>query len=98
MTEEGRIAQRLGREIQRRREARGMTLEDLSDLSSLTPVFIRRLESGQCDLSLSDLTAIALALGCDARDLCAVRDDVMVDNVPELDQGESLSKPRSQRN
>jgi transcriptional regulator with XRE-family HTH domain len=50
-----------GREIRRRREAQGLTLEQLADRAGLTPNYIGTIENGKRDPSLS--TVIALSSG-----------------------------------
>jgi transcriptional regulator with XRE-family HTH domain len=98
MTEPGGIAQLLGSEIRRRREERGMALEDLSDRCGLTPVFVQQIEDGQCDLSLSDVTALAFALECEACDLVAVYDNATADATPNLAAGEAAPSRRGRVN
>jgi transcriptional regulator with XRE-family HTH domain len=53
----------LGREIRRRREAMGMTLEVLADRAGLTPNYIGTIENGQRNPSLSTLDKLARGLG-----------------------------------
>ena len=94
MTEQGRSTQRLARQVRRRREALGMTLEDLSDVCGLTPVFLERIESALCDVSLADIAALALALDCEAADLFLETDDVMTDVMPEeLQLSDAVAPP-----
>jgi transcriptional regulator with XRE-family HTH domain len=50
-----------GREVRRRREALGLTLEQLAESSTLTPNYIGTIENGKRDPSLS--TVISLARG-----------------------------------
>lgn len=54
---------KLGREIRRRREARGLILEQLADRAQLTPNYIGSLEIGKRDPSLSTVFALARGLG-----------------------------------
>ena len=49
----------LGRQIRRRRESLGMTLEQLSEKSGVTPNYIGTIETGKRDPSISTLTNIA---------------------------------------
>lgn len=53
----------IGEEIQRVRKERGMTLEDLADRTGLRPYSIARIEDGRWDLDITQLGAIAEALG-----------------------------------
>jgi transcriptional regulator with XRE-family HTH domain len=53
----------LGREIRRRRTARGMTLETLAERAGLTMNFIGSIEIGNRDPSLSSVLALAKGLG-----------------------------------
>ena len=98
MTEQGRIPQRVGREVQKRRVERGMSLEDLSDACGLTPAFIQQIERGQCDPSISETTALAFALGCDARDLVTSSDDVQALSMPVEPIDEAELTPRRRYN
>ena len=52
-----------GREIRRRREALGLTLEQLSERSGITPNYIGTIENGKRDPSISTLHGIAKGLG-----------------------------------
>jgi transcriptional regulator with XRE-family HTH domain len=51
-----------GREVRRRREALGLTLEQLAESSSLTPNYIGTIENGKRDPSLSTVLALARGL------------------------------------
>jgi transcriptional regulator with XRE-family HTH domain len=51
-----------GREVRRRRQALGITLEDLARASGLTPNYLGSIELGKRDPSLSTLGAIAKGL------------------------------------
>jgi len=51
-----------GREIRRRRQALGVTLEDLARASGLTPNYLGSIELGKRDPSLSTIEAIAKGL------------------------------------
>jgi transcriptional regulator with XRE-family HTH domain len=51
-----------GREVRRRRQALGITLEDLARASGLTPNYLGSIELGKRDPSLSTLEAIAKGL------------------------------------
>jgi transcriptional regulator with XRE-family HTH domain len=53
----------LGREVRRRREAMGMTLEVLADRAGLTPNYIGTIENGQRNPSLTTLDKLAKGLG-----------------------------------
>lgn len=51
-----------GREIRRRRETLGLTLEQLAEASKLTPNYIGTIENGKRDPSLSTVMALARGL------------------------------------
>lgn len=51
-----------GREVRRRREALGLTLEGLAERAELTPNYIGTIENGKRDPSISTITAIAKGL------------------------------------
>jgi transcriptional regulator with XRE-family HTH domain len=53
---------RLSREIRRRREALGLSLEHLAESSRLTPNYIGTIENGKRDPSLSTVLALARGL------------------------------------
>lgn len=56
------ISIEFGREIRRRREAQGLTLEQLADRAGLTPNYIGTIENGKRDPSLSTVMALATGL------------------------------------
>src|ERR1044072_7007934 len=58
-----------GREIRRRRETLGMTLEQLAEASGLTPNYIGTIENGKRDPSLSTVMALAKGLRTHAAEL-----------------------------
>ena len=64
---------RIGREIRRRRQALGWTLEDLAHRSGLSPRYISTLENDKRDPSLSTIEAMAKALGAEAGELLGVK-------------------------
>ncbi len=96
MTAGQRLAKQLSYELRKRREARGLTYEALSDLCGLTPVFIQQIESGRRDPSLSEVTALALALECEARDLLAAQDDVLAEGTSAMPT--TQDEPRRKHN
>jgi transcriptional regulator with XRE-family HTH domain len=51
-----------GHEVRRRREALGLTLEELAESSKLTPNYIGTIEHGKRDPSLSTVLALARGL------------------------------------
>jgi transcriptional regulator with XRE-family HTH domain len=51
------------REIRRRREGAGLTLEQLAERSGLTPNYLGTVENGKRDPSISTVFAIASGLG-----------------------------------
>jgi len=56
------VAIEFGREIRRRREAQGLTLEQLADRAGLTPNYIGTIENGKRDPSLSTVLALSSGL------------------------------------
>lgn len=56
------ISIEFGREIRRRREAQGLTLEQLADRAGLTPNYIGTIENGKRDPSLSTVMALSTGL------------------------------------
>lgn len=64
---------RIGREIRRRREGLGWTLEDLSHRSGLSARYISNVENDRRDPSLSTIVAVAKALGAEPGELLGVR-------------------------
>ena len=58
-----------GREVRRRRVALGLTLEQLAELSGLTPNYIGTVENGRRDPSLSTVMSLANGLGVPAGEL-----------------------------
>jgi transcriptional regulator with XRE-family HTH domain len=57
------------REVRRRRQALGMTLEQLAERSGLTPNYIGTVENGRRDPSLSTVLALAKGLGVSPAEL-----------------------------
>lgn len=51
-----------GTEVRRRREALGLTLEQLAEASKLTPNYIGTIENGKRDPSLSTILALSRGL------------------------------------
>lgn len=64
---------RIGREIRRRRQALGWTLEELSHRAGVSPRYISDLENDKRDPSLSTVVAIAKALGAEPGELLGVK-------------------------
>jgi transcriptional regulator with XRE-family HTH domain len=58
-----------GREVRRRREALGLTLEELGERSGLTPNYIGGVELGKRDVSLSTALKLAEGLGASLPEL-----------------------------
>ncbi|HZF49983.1 MAG TPA: helix-turn-helix transcriptional regulator [Polyangiaceae bacterium] len=58
-----------GGEVRRRREALGLTLEQLAESSELTPNYIGTIENGKRDPSLSTVLALARGLRVPPADL-----------------------------
>ena len=61
----------LGSEIRRRRLALGLTLDDLSERSGMSPHYLSTLENDRRDPHLSTLVAVAKGLRITAADLLA---------------------------
>lgn len=58
-----------GREVRRRREALGLTLEQLAERAGLTPNYVGSVEHGRRDPSLSTVAALAKGLRVPAAEL-----------------------------
>ncbi len=58
-----------GRAVRRRREALGLTLEQLAERSALSPNYIGTVENGRRDPSLSTVLALAKGLRIPAGEL-----------------------------
>lgn len=58
-----------GAEVRRRRHAAKLTLEQLAELSSLTPNYLSTIETGKRDPSLSTIKALAKGLGVTVSEL-----------------------------
>lgn len=58
-----------GAEVRRRREARGMSQEELAHAAHLHRTYIGSVERGERNVSLRNIHAIANGLGCAPRDL-----------------------------
>ncbi|HVU05521.1 MAG TPA: helix-turn-helix transcriptional regulator [Polyangiaceae bacterium] len=54
---------KFGQEVRRRRKALGLTIEELSERSGLTPNYVGTVEIADRDPSLSTVVALARALG-----------------------------------
>ena len=65
-----------GREVRRRREALGITLEQLAESAKLTPNYIGTIENGKRDPSLSTVLALARGLKVNAAELFGGIDDL----------------------
>ncbi len=62
----GRLQKRFGEVIKRRRQARGISQEELADLTGLHRTYISQLERGLKSASLKTVVALAKALGVTA--------------------------------
>ena len=60
---------KFGREIRRRRESLGLTLEQLAERAGLTPNYIGAIELGKRDPSLSTILGLARGLGAEPGEL-----------------------------
>ena len=63
------ILQAIGAEVRRRREAAGLSMDELAQRAELHKNYISKLELGHVDFSISVLWSIAEALGCEVGDL-----------------------------
>jgi len=63
------ILQTIGAEVRRRREAAGLSMDELAQRAELHKNYINRIELGQADFSVSALWSVAAALGCELGDL-----------------------------
>jgi transcriptional regulator with XRE-family HTH domain len=64
------------REVRRRREALGLTQDELAEKSGLTPNYIGTIENGKRDPSLSTMTSIAKGLGLQLGELFGPLPDI----------------------
>jgi transcriptional regulator with XRE-family HTH domain len=60
-----------GAEIEQRRTACGMTVEELAERAELSPTFLKELESGEQYPSLASIMGLAQAFNVAPRDLLA---------------------------
>jgi transcriptional regulator with XRE-family HTH domain len=60
---------KIGVEVRRRRQALGLTLDDLAERSGLSPHYLSTLEDGHRDPRLSTIQAVAKALRVPAAEL-----------------------------
>lgn len=63
------LAQAIGRRVQTRRKALGLTQERLAEQIDLSPTYVAKLEAGVKALSLGTLIDLARALDLDPADL-----------------------------
>jgi transcriptional regulator with XRE-family HTH domain len=64
----------LGRELRRRRQARGLSLDSLGEVAGLTPNYVGSIELGRRDPSLSTMIRIARAIGSEIGELLGLPD------------------------
>lgn len=74
----------LGQRIAALRAARGYTLEQLADRSSVSPSFIAKLEKGACSASLSKLVEIANGLNIPFSSIMGISIDAIDTSVKEI--------------
>ncbi len=65
-----------GKEVRRRREALGLTLEQLAERAGLTPNYVGTVETGRRDPSLSTVLSLAKGLKVPAADLLGGLKDI----------------------
>jgi transcriptional regulator with XRE-family HTH domain len=70
------MLRRVGESIRERRVQAGLTQLQLAGLSSLSRGSIANIERGQQNLTLETLWSIASCLGCEARELIPMSEDV----------------------
>jgi transcriptional regulator with XRE-family HTH domain len=63
-----------GKEVRRRREALGLTLEVLAERAGLTPNYVGTVENGKRDPSLSTILALAKGLHVPPAELLGVKE------------------------
>ncbi len=66
------LQQRIARNVRRLRTARGLTQEQLADITGVAAAQISRIETGSRNTTLTTIEAIAAGLGCDLVDLIGV--------------------------
>jgi transcriptional regulator with XRE-family HTH domain len=74
-----RIQTRFAREVRKRRQARGMTLDQLAEEAELSPNYLGSIESGKRDPSLSTVQRLADAFGVSIGELVGDRDAFTAD-------------------
>jgi transcriptional regulator with XRE-family HTH domain len=67
------MLQAIGAEVRRRREAAGLSMDELGRRADLHKNYISKLELGQIDFSISAFWSIATALECELGDLFPTR-------------------------
>jgi transcriptional regulator with XRE-family HTH domain len=70
-----------GRAVRKKRNALGLTLEQLAERANLTPNFIGTVENGQRDPSLSTVLALAKGLRTPVSELLGPVKDISADAV-----------------
>ncbi len=76
---------KLSDELRRLRDADGLTVRRLADLSGLTPSTVSRLETGHIDSPRPEhLQRLARALDADIEDLYSLAGYLMPEGLPEL--------------
>ena len=65
---------RLGKAVRDAREARKMSQEALADAAGMDRSHLGRIERGERNVTLLNITRIANAMGCKSSDLLAVAD------------------------
>jgi transcriptional regulator with XRE-family HTH domain len=81
-----RLLVAFGREIRRRRQGLGMTLEALGERADLSPHFVGGIEMGKRNPSLASCLAISRGLGVDLAELLGGHEDLS----PEALEGARL--------
>ena len=87
---EDRIAKNLASNLRRLREQRGLSQQQMADLSNVPRPTWANLESGEANPTISVLTKVADALQVGVEDLLSSRDSVVlhaVRSLPERSQG-----------
>lgn len=63
------IRQAFGQEVRKRRQALQLSQEKLSEIAGLHPTYLGSVERGERNISLENIIALAVALGCSPKDL-----------------------------
>ena len=65
----------LGRNVRKRRQAAGLSQEELASRAGLHRTYVSSLERGERNVAVENIFALAHALGCQAADLLSSASD-----------------------